>query len=234
MRKANRQKGFTVIELILSAIILVIILTIVGDFLISSLRLTEQTEARNEMQVNLRSAMEMVYQDLFSSGANGVDGACEIDFATVSPFGADLSATRDHSFLVRYCDPYTDEQLVIEYEVNPDSSNGGLPTLFRKRSVGTASDANAATLPAVPGIAAFELELFCDTPATVCDPSDAAFDAKQLVSIKIKMTAQSTWKSRGANNTCTFGGTTCPSQAGYHYEYAEQGVSPPNLKFYYD
>lgn len=231
----RRSTGLTVIELVISGVILVVILTIVGDFLISSLNLTDETEARNEMQVNIRSAMEMVHQDVFSAGSEGVLTPCAVNYNDASepgyekPLEVTDKTAQDFILTVRYCDPYENPAAAntITYEINSDTANNNLPTLFR-----TVNGGNA--VPAVPGIIGFELDFYCAPTAALCDPTDAAFDPETVLSVTIKLAAQSTWKTRRVNQTCKFsldGSTTCSSAPGYYYEYAEQSVSPPNLRY---
>ena len=211
------QAGFTFIEMLVTLAILSIVLGIVSSFLISSMRLTEQTEARNEMQVNLRAAMEMVSTDLYSAGSEGVAFECAFNWVVTPAVASTRPAARDHSLTVRYCDPYTGAANTVSYSVDPDPGNDNLLTLFRNN------------VAAIPGVLAFELEFTCAPTPCENNPTAAGFNPDLVRSVTVKLTAQSTRRAQGANSTCTFDGGSCTSKPGFYYEYAEQAVSLPNL-----
>lgn len=221
-RSIQSQAGFSLIELLISMAILSVILGIVGNYLTTQWRLADQTEARNEMQVNLRSAMEMIAGDLYNAGSVGVANPC----TPATPALATTAPTaRGHTLAVRYCDTYKVAPKEVSYEIMADASNANLKTLFRN---GT---------PAIPGIIGFELSLTCKPgTASVTSSSDptckTAFSPTDVISATIRLAAQSPRRAPQVSSTYTFAGTAvggADQQDGFYYEYAEQSVRTPNL-----
>ena len=226
--------GMTLVETLVALGILTLVTGIITTFLTAQWRLADQTEARNEMQVNLRSALELISADLNSAGSQGVQASCSSD--SVKPaFKVDTSpprlpyynATRKHNLVVKYCDPYKNSPTpqTIAYELRRDSNNNNVWTLYRKVD-------GADYQPAVPGIRAFEIDLTCTPGTTICDATDPNFDPGAVLSVTVKLTGQSVHKTRGVSSPFMFGGSRITNQeeAGYYYEYAEQTISPPNLR----
>ena len=217
--RGHAHSGFTVVELLITLGIFVVVLGIAGQVFVSQVRLAEQTEARNDMQVNLRAAMEMLTNDLYSAGSEGVSVSCTL---TAASLASTRPSAQKHTVTSRYCDPYTGNSNTVAYELRPDANNGNLSTLYRRF--------NAAPIaPAIPGIVAMAFDFTCDVGA-VCNPTAVGFDPNTVTSVTVKLTAQSSFGARGATSTCTFDGTPCTTKANYYYEYAEQTISPPNLK----
>ena len=214
---AQAQAGFTLVEMLLTIAILGIVMTIVSTFLNSTWTLADQTRASNEMQMNLRSAMEMISTDLFSAGSRGVQFTC--DQASVIPALASARpAARRHTLTVRYCDPYTvNTPVVVTYNVQADAASGNLLTLYRN---GT---------PAIPGIVGLELEFSCAPTPCTSDPTVSTFNPTLVRSVTIRMAAQSTRRARGVTSTYTFNGTPLAAEPGFYYEYVRQDVSPRSL-----
>ena len=68
-QKASTQ-GFTVIEVLITGLILVVVLGIVSTFLVQQMQLNRTTQARNEVQDKVRQVAEVVAQDLHMAGAS--------------------------------------------------------------------------------------------------------------------------------------------------------------------
>ena len=230
----RRTSGMTLVETLVALGILTLVTGIITTFLTAQWRLADQTEARNEMQVNLRSALELISTDLKSAGSRGVQASCTSE--SVKPaLGVDTSpprlpyynATRRHTLVIKYCDPYKNPPTPqrVAYELRRDSDNNRVWTLYRKVD-------GAGYQPAVPGIRAFELQLTCTPGTTICDVRDPNFVPGDVLSVTVKLTAQSVHKTRGVSSPFMFDGNRVTNQeeAGYYYEYAEQTVSPPNLR----
>ena len=217
----KRTSGMTLVETLVALGILTLVTGIITTFLTAQWRLADQTEARNEMQVNLRSALEMISADLNSAGSQGVQASCNSE--SVKPALEVSGNTRKHKLTVRYCDPYkaSPTPQIISYELRRDNNNNNIWTLYRK-----VDDANFQ--PAVPGVRAFELDFTCTPSAPICD----ATNPSDVLSATVKLTGQSVHKTRGVSSPFMFGGSRITNQeeAGYYYEYAEQTVSPPNLR----
>jgi prepilin-type N-terminal cleavage/methylation domain-containing protein len=222
MRTAKAQQGLTVVELLIVAAILGIVLAIATNYLITSWTLANQTTARNEMQMNLRAAMEMISTDLYNAGSSGVQFDCAP--ATVTPaLTSTRPADRNHTLTVRYCDPYTaNTPVVVTYALQQDPDNGNLMTLYRTRAPGNSE-------PAIPGIVGFELEFVCAPTPCTDNPTAVGFNTAQVRSVIIRLAAQSTRPARGVNSTYTFDNVTLTAVPGYYYEYAQQAVSPRSL-----
>ena len=218
MKRAH--SGMTLVETLVAIGILTLVTGIITTFLTAQWRLADQTEARNEMQVNLRSALEMISTDLNSAGSQGVQASCNSD--SVKPALEVGGNPRKHKLTVRYCDPYKNSPTpqTISYELRRDDNNSNVWTLYRK-----VDDANFQ--PAVPGIRAFELDFAC-TPSV---PTCGATNPGGVLSATVKLTGQSVHKTRGVSSPFMFDGSrfTNQEEAGHYYEYAEQTVSPPNL-----
>lgn len=219
---AAAQAGFSLVELLISMAILGVILGIVGNYLTAQWRLADQTEARNEMQVNLRSAMEMVSGDLYNAGSVGVAKPCT---PATPALEAVSTSARSHTLTVRYCDTYKVAPKVVTYAVQADPDNANLKTLFRN---GT---------PAIPGIIGLEVVLTCkpgtSSVTSLVNPTcKTGFSPADVLSGTLKLAAQSPRKARQVSMVYTFAGTAvggADQQDGYYYEYAEQSVRTPNL-----
>ena len=235
----TRRSGFTVVEMLITLGILGIVIGIITTFLFSQWRLADQVEARNEMQVNLRAAMELVSTELYSAGSEGIAFECAIDWVNKPALVSTRPASRQHTLTVRYCDPYTGNPVGIFYDLRADSSNGNIQTLYRAHDTNTNDDTAATSQAAIPGIVALELEFQCDptgatptsgAPDYTCQPTSGSFNPEDVLSVTIKLAARSVRKTRGVESTYTFDGQALTSESGYYYEYAEQAVSPPNLR----
>ena len=238
MKRAH--SGMTLVETLVAVGILTLVTGIITTFLTAQWRLADQTEARNEMQVNLRSALEMVSADLNSAGSQGVQATCDTGDVTpslkIDNTRPSYKATRRHTLVVRYCDPYDasgapsrDRFIEVFYELRKDEENNNVWALYRRERKG--ADSKARFDSAVPGIRAFEVHLTCTPGTTICDATNPLFDPRDVLSATIKLTGQSVHKTRGVSSPFMFDGSRIPNQeeAGYYYEYAEQTVSPPNL-----
>ena len=71
--KATRVKGITVVELLVVMAILGIVMSVLVAFFSQQSRLTSQTQARNEVEVKLRSVAEVIAQDLLMTGSRIVN-----------------------------------------------------------------------------------------------------------------------------------------------------------------
>ena len=70
MTKKASTQGFTVIEVLITGLILVVVLGIVSTFLVQQMQLNRTTQARNEVQDKVRQVAEVVAQDLHMAGAS--------------------------------------------------------------------------------------------------------------------------------------------------------------------
>lgn len=68
----GREAGFTVVELLISALIVVIVLAIAGAFLAQQTRMQRATQNRSELQDRVRVGMQLVTQDLALAGNSAV------------------------------------------------------------------------------------------------------------------------------------------------------------------
>lgn len=229
------QAGFSVIELMVSVAILAVITSVVLVFLNSSMKLSDLNNARSEVTSSLNLAMELITTELYSAGSIGVDtdgsqSICAKSDLTPAFQADDLTTTRNHKFTIRYCDPYSRAAKVVSYKLNKDTNNNNLSTLYRnERPVGQ----TGSFQPSIAGIVGLELEFFCK-PSTNCDPTSIGFLEVNLLSIVVKVAAQSTFLIKSAKQeTYSFGlvgdAEEVTAQKGYLYDYSEQLVRPVNL-----
>ncbi len=237
----KRTSGMTLVETLVALGILTLVTGIITTFLTAQWRLADQTEARNEMQVNLRSALEMISADLNIAGSQGVEAACNVGDVTpalwVNTSRPYYNVKRRHTLFIRYCDTYArpettpeDRSVEVAYELRKDTENDNVWALYRRERKG--ADSGARYDSAVPGVRAFELSFTCTPDAPTCNATDSLFDPSDVLSVTVKLTAQSVHKTRGVSSPFMFDGNRVTNQeeAGYYYEYAEQTVSPPNLR----
>lgn len=79
MTRARHSAGFSLVEVIVAGMVLVVLLSLLAGFLAQQQDLSARTQARNEVQDKARVAMQIVVQDLQLSGAKYfVDGAGDI------------------------------------------------------------------------------------------------------------------------------------------------------------
>jgi type II secretory pathway pseudopilin PulG len=208
----RKPSGFTVVEFLVAAVVFVIVTGLAGTYLVAQLGYTQRIQARNEMQANLRSAMEMVTTDLFNAGSAGVGVPC-----TWSGPSLALDLDRDYAHEItelRYCSPYGTGPVTTSYRLDDD---GGVPSLYRGAG------------PAVPAIVAMEFEVVCADGA--CDPSNLT---DRVLFVRGRMLARTVRPMRGASAAgLMFGGVAATSlqqaPSGFMYEVSERRVVLPNL-----
>jgi type II secretory pathway component PulJ len=69
MRMARSRLGLSVVELLVVAALLGVVLTILVNFFVQQSQVTRRTQARNEVEVNVRTAAEIIIQDLQVAGS---------------------------------------------------------------------------------------------------------------------------------------------------------------------
>lgn len=69
MRRQGRA-GFSLVELLVAAAIFTVVLGLVTTYLVDHLRLTNNIQARNEVEDKVRSTMQMLMQDLQMAGSS--------------------------------------------------------------------------------------------------------------------------------------------------------------------
>jgi type II secretory pathway pseudopilin PulG len=75
MNTLRRQSGITIVELLVVMAVLGLILGVLAAFFSSQTRVTSRTQARNEVEVKLRTSAEIMLQDLQIAGSRIVVGS---------------------------------------------------------------------------------------------------------------------------------------------------------------
>ena len=179
MRRVASKKGFTIVELMVSTIILAIVTSIIAAYLVSSIRVNELNLARSDLRGNLTVAMELITSDLYSAGSIGVSTntteLCDpqlVNDTTEPAFKLDSGDPLSHEFTVRYCDPYTRDAKRDSYKLDVSTGTGNLLNLKLEEAThdGSAWKSKGGFQPTIPGIIAVELDLQCKpNPTIVCD-----------------------------------------------------------------
>lgn len=186
MHARNRTAGLTVVELIIAAGLIVVVIGLSAVFLARQTGLQRNTQARNEVQDNVRVAMQVVAQDLALVGnrllvaadgtTQGLSFGCFND-ATGSTSCLSLapgtSADTESVLHVRYLSsqfPAADACRDVQYRVA-----GGALQRSDLECPGDATVATAVWQDIVPNVLAFKMYVICsdgnrydDFPPTAC------------------------------------------------------------------
>ena len=217
--------GFTVVELLVAAVIFVIVTGLAGIYLVRQTTYTQRTQAQADTQANLRLAMEMMGADLFNAGSQGVALRCSWTgnpLRVTVPSGTGPAGYRASITELRYCSSYGDGAINATYQIAADATLGGIPSLWRSGA------------PAVPGIVALEVDVECASGGTVPGCVDAGDDP---VFVTYRMIARSVEPLRSfVASSVPFGSDSLADlrnagvvEDGFFYTSAERRLVLPNF-----
>lgn len=180
----NSRSGFTIVELLVAGFIFILMLTVLGSFLSQHLTITRRTQAKHELETNLRTIAEVMVQDLEVAGAsvvvnNGVssqvDMFCAAALATKcisDPAGANDKLTVFYATSLRPTEPCRR----IDYRL---TNNSTLERLERSATGVNCKTLEALTLdttafnlnPLADDITALTISYYCADERTSTDPA---------------------------------------------------------------
>jgi prepilin-type N-terminal cleavage/methylation domain-containing protein len=155
----QKQRGFTIVELLISVTILAIVLGIIGTIFAAQVDLNRKKQARSEVQDKVRLVMQLVTQDLQMAGASRyVDNTGTVFAAPIlSPCPDDPDDATIQTCIKANNSAAQDDVSVAYITSLRDAANAC-------RRVGYALDANSTLQRA---------DQLCDNPTTHLDPADA-------------------------------------------------------------
>jgi len=173
----SAQAGFTVVELLIAATIVVTVLAIVGAFLGQQTRLQRATQNRSELQDRVRVAMQLMTQDLALTGNSAVvaNSGARLDITWPGCFdgaaGCLQVADAGQSMKVRYLSsqfPSGSECRDVSYRLTGSG-------VLQRSDVGCGEDEQFVEL--ATDIVAFEVTVHCSNgndlnvfPSAQCPP----------------------------------------------------------------
>lgn len=194
-RELHRQGGISIIELLVVMAILGIILVFLGVFFAQSARISQETQARNEVRTKVRTIAEIVAQDLQLAGSSalvtssgGVDPTVASCSALASPLcieGASGNVTSEKDYVaVRYATSLRNEAegqcRKVRYTFDEAAAPG---TLLRADNACSETDANKLKpLPFADNITKLQIQYLCadyDAAGAGIDPNAMPVDLPQ-------------------------------------------------------
>ena len=237
----TRQQGFSLIELLIAATLLIVVLGIVATYFARQAKYTRDTQGRTQVQDMIRATMQVVTNDLMSAGATQyVDSATSTTTKTsTTPSSTIVVTTAGGTY-----------EVTVEYVTSLRSLGSACRQVTYLHTadgrLGRYDDACGATLPSAPvdsahllanQVLAFDVGFVCsDNPATVvadpatCTSSGAAYVRNAVVGVMARSEGQARSSATATYSSPISGGgsVTCPQD--YVCASLIQEVQTPNLK----
>ena len=236
LRRVNG--GFTLVELLVAAALMVIILGIVAIFFARQAGLTRTTQSQTSIQDTARAVMQLVTNDLLSAGANQYypSASSTVTPVTLSgaiPTGSDGGLTDD---------------LALEYvsSIRPTLSSACRHVEYQMSgSTLERSDVPCGTASSLSTLAthvlAFDLVYQCSDGSTASTPANCPANT-YLRSVTVGLMLRSPTKTPGSPESPSYqapvpdhgggGGSTATCPSGYSCVVLTQTVQTPSLKQY--
>jgi type II secretory pathway component PulJ len=177
--------GVTVVELLIVMAILGIIMTVLAAYFVQQTRLTSQTQARNEVEVKVRTVAEVMAQDILMSGSRIINSNGSVrsvalsDYCTLSAVDDDPCVRVDSGLLVTtfYAtslrgEPFEDEINGVTVTIDPACRR----VIYRLDNDGTLRRSDVACVrndslqPFATNITAATVTFECANGTVVSDP----------------------------------------------------------------
>jgi type II secretory pathway component PulJ len=92
--KGNRSSaGITVVELLIVMAIMGVVMAVLAAFFTQQTRVTSQTQARNEVEIKVRTVTEVIAQDLQMAGSRAVYSEGTVTYKDLAPLYCDTDIT---------------------------------------------------------------------------------------------------------------------------------------------
>ena len=88
-QRVHMRAGITVVELLIVMAILGVVMSILAAFFAQQTRMTSQTQARNEVEVKVRTVAEVMAQDLQMAGSRAVYSGGTVTYKDLAPLYCD-------------------------------------------------------------------------------------------------------------------------------------------------
>ena len=225
------RKGFTLVELLIAAAILVTVLAVALRYFVATAEAGRLTQAKSELQDRVRMVMQVVSGDLQMAGAKyWTDGTTSVGFTLVNVLQGEDGEAKD-TLTVRYVTSLRAQEAAcrrVDYDFQGDTLRRSDVNITPQS--GTECQEGSSDLqPLAEGILALDIQYLCSDGSST-DTPDCGSDAyPRSARVTVAGYSLTPVKGGGGSLTTVTGQTlTCPANR-LCYGMTQE-VLMPNLK----